>query len=1186
MNYKKLNNYIGWVVFLIAAIVYVITVEPSTSLWDCGEYISTSNKLEVGHPPGAPTFMMLGRLASAFVSTENVAYAVNILSAISSAFGILFLFWTITHFAKKIILNEEEKLTQGSIIAIMGAGIVGALAYTFSDTYWFSATEGEVYGMSSFFTAVTFWAILKWEDESEYISSDRWIILILFLIGLALGVHTLNLLIIPAAAFVYYFKKYEFSIKGFLITGVGSVLVLGFLNSIFIKRSIDLADMFERAFVGMGFNTGTFIFLFVTVLVLGGLMYFLHNKGSRLWHVVVSSLAVLVIGFSSFAMIVVRSNANPPLDENNPETPTTLKSYLGREQYGDWPILYGGFWNSPGKQTDLNQIVGEKYFKSFSVNNKGVKKTFQSEFDAKQYISQSGNPSLEIVQEYIVTGQKFKQVYPKNMDNQYTFFPRMHDKRPEKFRGYRFWSDYKGNPAVPARAPHSGKQNAYIPTSGENMTYFKDYQLGWMYFRYFLWNFSGRQNDIQGHNYHYTGDGMIYKGALTRGNWISGINFIDKERIGTQNNLPTTQSMNEAYNYYFYLPLILGLMGLIFQMIKAPKDAFSIFLLFFFTGIAIIIYLNQKPEEPRERDYAFAASFYAFAIWIGLGVLAVYQWARTLEKGDFQKGVIATLGAGVLFYVIEMAKGSDHAFSYSVLFMGVVAIAMIGVLLLLNKTLKNDKSLAILATIIGLSVPVIMGVQNWDDHDRSNRYFAREIAKNYLNSCEKNAILFCFGDNDTFPLWYAQEVEGIRRDMKVMNYSLLSSDWHYSQLKRKTYEAEAVTSMLTEPEYRAGTRDIILFSKSPKAVSAKQFIQYLKSGKDQSPNDARFGYGRVPFNKIYVTVDKEACVRNGLVREDQKSRIVDRIEWTLSGRFVSKADLALIDILASYKWKRPICFTSTGIQGANRGLGKYLQPEGMTAKFVPIINPGHNKEKMYNLLTGKDVDYTGDGIGDGFNWGNIEKEGVFVDYYTQRMIRSARMHYMQLAESYINSGAQLRQNALRGTDTTGNATALANEYNAKAIEILDKSHENFPISNAKVDELSDYSALMYYRAGDTVKGDLHTEELARLYSENIDYFAEQNQEYIITMVQEIGSFMSHFEQLAQGSGNAKYQLKNYNLEGYNKIKEKIISAANNDLDFSNRIRNNIRTVINSKGRGGIFPGRFINEELKQFMPRK
>jgi len=1184
MNFKKTNNLVGALVLLVASVVFVSTVEPSTSLWDCGEYISISNRLEVGHPPGAPTFMMLGRLISAFTGPANAAYMVNVLSALSSALTILFLFWTITHLAKKLLLREEEELSKGSVIAIMGAGLVGGFAYMFSDTFWFSAEEGEVYAMSSFFTAITFWCILKWEENSKKVSSDRWIVLIFFLVGISIGVHMLNLLVIPAAGFVYYFKKYEFSIKGFFLTGVISIVILGFLNSIFIPTILSVADSFERASssVGMGFNSGAFIFFFLLAGVLGAGMYFFHKNGKRLFHTITVSLTMLIIGFSTFAMIVVRSNSNPPLDENNPETIPALMSYFGREQYGDWPLLYGSYWNSPQKG-NTGEVIGKKYFKGYTTSVKGKKYSFQTEFEANEFLESVNVQGAKIEQEYIVIGNKFEQKYPPGNDNQYTVFPRMFDTRKDKIQGYMNWSNYKGNRSVRAKEPKikegTGYRDMYIPTGAENFRYFKNYQMGWMYFRYFMWNFAGRQNDIQGHNEYYGGDGMIYKGALTRGNWLSGINFIDKERVGTQNDLPRTMQQFEAYNTYYYLPLLLGLIGLVFMIVKAPKDAFSIFLLFFFTGLAIMIYLNPRPYEPRERDYAVAASFYAYAIWIGFSVIAIYKWAMTTDMKQFRNGVLIALGSGALFFLVETISGGTHEFSYSILFMAVLGIAMIVVPMFLHKSMKSKTALAYMATIIALSAPVIMGVQNWDDHDRSDRYFAREIAKNYLNSCDANAVLFCFGDNDTFPLWYAQEVEGIRTDMKVMNYSLLSSDWHYNQLKRKTYKAEAVESLLDEPEYRAGTRDIVVISPNNQAISAREFIEYMKNGRDQNPRDAQFGYGRVPFNKLYIDVDKEAAIASGLVREDQRNSMVDKIEWTLSGGYITKADLALVDILAAYKWDRPLCFTSTAIQGGNRGLSKYLQNEGMTAKFVPIVNPGHNQEKMYSLLMGEEVDVNGVEGNDGFNWGNIEKEEVFCDYYTMRMIRSARMHYMQLAESYVNSAFSLE----RANDTTGTNEAKVKEYREKAVALLDKQYEVFPIESCKIDELLNYTALMYFRAKDSAKGFERSKELAEYYSENIDYFARQNGKYIAEMFQEIGGFMSHFVALEQGTGDNSFALANFNPEGYDALAKKFQQLAVENENFREMVQRDIYTVGQTR-RPGVIPVDFYQYAIPNFLP--
>ena len=1184
MNYRKINNWIGVAVFALASFVFISTVEPSTSLWDCGEYIATSNRLEVGHPPGAPTFMMLGRLISSFSSPEDAAFMVNVLSALSSALTILFLFWTITHLAKKFVLRNEKELDKSDLIAIMGAGVVGSLSYLFSDTFWFSAEEGEVYAMSSFFTALSFWAILKWEENSKNVSSDRWIVLIFFLIGIAVGVHLLNLLVIPAAAFVFYFKKYEFSIKGFLATGVISILLLGILNSLFFPSILSLADYFERSLSDMGapFNTGAFVYFIVLALVLGGALAYFHKKGMRIYHTAALSVLVMIIGFSTFAMIVVRSNSNPPLDENNPETIPSLMSYFGREQYGDWPLINGPHWNSPQKG-NTGEVVGKKYFKAYTVSAKGKKYSFQSEFEANEFLASLNLSGVEVNQEYIPTANIFKQEYPAGMANQYSTFPRMFDTRTEKIQGYMNWSGYSGNKAVRAKEPKikegNGYKDLFIPTGAENFRYFKDYQIGWMYFRYLMWNFVGRQNDIQGHNEYYGGDGMIYKGALTRGNWLSGINFIDKERVGTQNDLPQTMSQFEAYNTYYYLPLLLGLMGLIFLIVKSPKDAFSTFLLFFFTGLAIVIYLNQRPYEPRERDYAVAASFYAFAIWIGFGVLAIYTWAKNNEIKSLKNGILIALGSGVLFFLVETVTGGTHEFSYSILFMAVVGIAMVVVPMFINKSVKNKTALAYMATVIALSAPVIMGVQNWDDHDRSDRYFAREIAKNYLNSCDANAILFCFGDNDTFPLWYAQEVEGIRTDMKVMNYSLLSSDWHYNHLKRKTYKAEAVETLLDEPEFRAGTRDIIVISPNNQQISARDFIEYMKNGRDQNPRDAKYGYGRVPFNKLYIDVDRDAAVASGLVREDQRSSMVDRIEWTLSGGYITKADMAIIDVLAAYKWNRPLCFTSTAIQGSNRGLSKYLQNEGMTAKFVPIVNPGHNQEKMYSLLMGEEKDVNGVEGNDGFNWGNIEKEEVFCDYYTMRMIRSARMHYMQLAESYVNAAFTLE----RTPDSTGANDAKVKEYRERAIALLDKQYESFPIKSCKIDELLNYTAMMYYRAKDSAKGFEKSKELAEYYSENIDYFAKQNSSYIAEMFQEIGDFLSHFDALKQGTGDNTFALANFNPEGYEALANKFREAVTENENLSNLVQRDIYTVQQTR-RPGALPIDFYQYALPQYLP--
>lgn len=1231
MNYIKLNNIVGWVVFLIAAFVYVSTVEPSTSLWDCGEYITTSYKLEVGHPPGAPVFMMIGRIFSAFVSPENAAYMINVVSALSSAFSILFLFWTITHLAKKIVVANNEKLTDGGIIATLGSGIVGALAYTFTDSFWFSAVEGEVYAMSSFFTAITFWAILKWEENAHQISSDRWIVLIIFLIGLAIGVHMLNLLVIPAVAYVIYFKKYKTNFKGFMLTGIISIAVLGFIQSVFINKSISIAAAFERTFTnsfGAGFNVGTLFFFLFVLGLLGFGAYMFQKRGKRVYHIITMSTIVLVIGYASFAMVVVRSNANPPLDENDPETLPALQAYLGREQYGDWPILKGGYWNSPTDNFQERDQSGgfikdgEVHFKSYVVykNENDLEKyleykaspkprqrdllknidvkSFKSEVDAENHIK--NNPGYKVTEKYIVSSIKTKRTYDKNkyrtddeFDKYQTMLPRMWDPRRQKVRGYMFWSGYEGNKSLISKEVNRGSVDQYIPTFGENMSFLFNYQMGWMYWRYFLWNFAGRQNDLQGHNYTYSGDGMIYGGALTRGNWLSGLNFIDNERLGDQSQLPTTMKEDESYNRYYYIPLILGLLGLVFHIIKMPKDAFNIFLLFFFTGLAIVIYLNQRPEEPRERDYAYAASFYAFAVWIGLSVLAIYHWGRNLKAEGIKKGLIGVGAAVLLFFLADNMNGGDMAFGYSIAYMGIVGTILVAVGVAINKATKNEKVLAGAAIVLGLSAPFILASENWDDHDRSGRYFARDIAHNYLNSCGKNAILFCFGDNDTFPLWFAQEVEGYRTDMKVINYSLLSSDWHYSQMKKATYDAPYVETILEEPDYRSGTRDVVYLGDNSTPISARQFVTMMKQNKDRSSIMDIMGATNMEYNTLYVDVDKEAVVKNGLVRPDQVERIVPRIQWKLAGGYISKADLAIIDLLANYKWDRPICFTSSSIQGANRGLSSYLQTEGMTTRLIPVQNPGHDKEKMYKMFMGEPIDINGDGKNDKFEWGGLKNKGIFSDYYTMRMIRGARIHFIQVAEGFINSSNSLNAKYKRDllNDSTLKPDPKIAENKQKAINILDKHFEELPIGRVKVDDITGYLASLYFKAGDTVKGKKYCDQLAKLYDENLTHFSKQSEEYVIEMIEEIGAFLNFFEAIGGVKNSStgvvydrpQYDYEIYNQQTYDQLGAIINSAMAKDNDFYGKIFRNLQDAFNpQKNVRPILPYSFMQQKMPQF----
>ena len=923
MNYKKLNNTIGWVIFLIASFVYLSTMEQTTSLWDCGEYITTANKLEIGHPPGAPFWMMLGRLFSAFASPENAAMMVNSMSALSSSFSILFLFWSITMLARKLAkLNGE--IDKNSTIAIIGSGAVGALAYTFSDSFWFSAVEGEVYAMSSLFTATVFWAILKWDIATdEYRAQEegvdllphpnRWIIFICYMIGLSIGVHLLNLLAIPAIVFVIYYKNYTFSWKSFFIAGIVSLLALVSIQNIIIPKTVSVADWVERLFTnsfGLPFNSGAFFFVaaLLTLIVVG--LRFTRKNGYSLWNTAIISFAVLMIGYSSFVMILVRSNANTPLDENNPESLSQLQAYLGREQYGTWPKLSGQYWNTPAfSDCDEDHLGPDKssFMKVFSISalssaqevtaedtltiknylkpinvhvrffnskNKGkfryslVEKelSFMNEWDLKQFKSycDSVNILLEnenlpkvlafdnnIKKEYLdnLKGKKGDKLY---MPQYTTLFPRMY--RQGEGSKYKIWCGYQGNENRPLPAlsqvggilnqiypsqvfedryqqyeglmqfarnsagPDNTKQyireiatdlyndGLFLPSFSENMQFLFQYQINWMYWRYFMWNFSGRQNDTQG--YGLTGG----NGKILDGNWLSGLDFIDNQRLGDQSYLSNDIKLNKGYNRYFMLPLILGLIGLFYQLYKHPKGWFVVFLLFLLTGLAIVLYLNQKPAEPRERDYAYAASFYAFAIWVGLGVWALFDIGRSFSFSQLKKTAIYTVGGSLIILLIQTMAGNGTTFGLSLTYMSVVSILLFCLMYFLGNKFKTSLISAYLPIILGLVVPSVLALENWDDHDRSNRSTARDFAANYLNSCDYNAILFTNGDNDTFPLWYIQEVEGVRTDVRVANMSLLSTDWHINQMKKRAYESDPLPINMRESVYRSGNRDYVLIT--------------------------------------------------------------------------------------------------------------------------------------------------------------------------------------------------------------------------------------------------------------------------------------------------------------------------------------------------------------------------------------
>lgn len=986
MNYQKLNIITGWFVWLIATFVYLSTIEPTASFWDCGEFIATAVKLEVGHPPGAPFFMLVSRLFSMFVSPENAAMMVNVQSALSSSFTILFLFWSITYLAKKLANGGKDEMDSGKIIAILGSGVVGGLAYTFSDSFWFSAVEGEVYAMSSLFTAVVFWAILRWEaaiDHDKY--ANRWLILIAYLMGLSIGVHLLNLLAIPAIVFVYYFKKYEVSKKGIIWAGIFSVIILGVIQAGIIPWTVILASYFELFFVnslGMPFNSGAYVYL---VLLAAGLVYgvyYTQKQGKVLLNTIMLCITVILIGYSTFGVILIRSNADTPMDENNPENVFTLLSYLNREQYGDRPLLYGQYFNTP--------LDNQEPYKD------GKPVYYQDEKSGK----------------YIISDDK-KSSIPNYASEFCSILPRMYSSEGRHVRAYKQWSDFKGKPKR-YRTISGETKTINKPTLGENIQFFLTYQIGWMYGRYFMWNFAGRQNDVQGH------------GDIIDGNWISGIGFIDNMRLGSQDNLPESLD-NPAKNKFYMLPLILGIIGLVFQFTKDRNNGIVVMLLFFFTGIAIVIYLNQYPYQPRERDYAYAGSFYAFAIWIGLGVYALYDALKNKMPSVVSAGLSSVL-----------------------------CVAL---------------------------VPGIMGAEGWDDHDRSDTYTARDFAKDYLDSCAPNAILFTNGDNDTFPLWYVQEVEEYRTDVRVVNLSLLNTDWYINQMRRKAYDSEPVPFGMEPEKYRQGTRDYVpVINKNKAGVYADvdDVMNFISDDKNaaQFSSNKRMNY--FPTDMFKLKVDSAKVVANGTVPKGYEDKIVDEIKWKVGKSYIMKNDMMILDLLANNDWERPIYFAITTGDGSYIGLQKYFQLEGLAYRLVPYETSSSdgqtgevNTAIMYDNLMNK------------FQWGGMEKDHIYLNENNRRMCMNLRNNFARLAEALINEGKK-----------------------EKAIEVLDRCLEVMPEHNVPFNFFMLPVAEGYYKAGAPEKGNAIVSRLADIYEAELNYYFGLENEFYKSLERELQQSLS------------------------------------------------------------------------------
>ncbi len=1001
-KYQKLNIIIGWLTFAIATTVFLLTIEPTASFWDCGEYIATAYKLEVGHPPGAPFFQLLGRAFSMFVAPDKVGMMINAMSALSSSFTILFLFWSITAIAKKLALKTGE-LTSGKIYAVMGSGLVGGLAYTFSDSFWFSAVEGEVYAMSSFFTALVFWAILKWESVANEKHSIRWIVFIAYMIGLSIGVHLLNLLAIPAIVFIYYFKKYPNPTrKGIIITGFISVAVLGIVQNGIIPGIVSLAAKFELLFVnslGMPFNSGMIVY---SLLLLGGIifgLYYTHQKSKPILNTVILSFLVLIIGYSSFFVLVIRSQANTPIDENNPENPINLLSYLNREQYGDWPLLRGQYYNAP-------------------VDNENPYK--------------DGNPVYvkdETAGKYIISDDRKNSGY--NYDKKFvTFFPRMYSSQPNHISGYKSWGNVKGEPIKTVN--NRGEQETIMkPTFAENLNFFFRYQVGYMYLRYFMWNFVGRQNDNQGQN-----------GNVIDGNWISGITAIDALRLGDQSVLPESLTRNKGMNKFYFFPLILGLLGVFFHFKKDPADALVVSLLFLFTGLAIIIYLNPTPYQPRERDYAYAGSYYAFAIWIGLGVYAIY---------DF-----------------------------------------------LAKKMSGALSAILSTTLCLLCVPSLMAKEGWNDHDRSDRYTARDFAKNYLNSCAKNAILFTNGDNDTFPLWYVQEVEGYRTDVRVVNLSLLSTDWYIDQVKRKAYDSDAVPFSLKESQYRQGTRDYLPVYEQKNLegnVDVKQIVDFISSDSEQAKAQLQAGksINYLPTKKFRLMVDSAKVVSNGTVPRELADSVLPYIDWEINKSYIVKSEIMILDLLAHNNWERPIYFAITTGNDAYMGLENYFQLEGLAYRLVPVKN-----ESADGQVGRIDTKIMYDNLMNKFAWGGMENPKIWMDENNLRMTMNFRNNFYRLADALLKEGKK-----------------------KEAKDVLERGLKVMPEETVPFNYFVSPFAEVYYKLNETKKANAIIKKISDLYVQDLKYYASLDNKSAKTIPSEI-------EQAMRIMGQMMYYLNSFN----------------------------------------------------------
>ena len=1072
----------GWAMFLIAGIVYTLTLEPTASFWDCGEFISSAYKLEVGHPPGNPIFMLTGRFFANFASDPSqVAWCINFMSAMFSAATILLLFWTITALARKIVIKGDNySLT--NTIAIMGAGAVGALAYTFSDTFWFSAVEGEVYAYSSFCTALVVWLILKWENHADEPHANRYIILIAYIIGISIAVHLLNLLCIPAIVLIYYYKKWkEPSAKGSIIAILVSFALIFFILYGLVPGFIKVAGWAELLFVnvfGAPYNTGVIAYFFLVIasicwglyetftqknlnrlklsfivsLIMVGLPFvsesillsllivaalivvtFASKKVNiRLLNTVLTCIMVIFIGYSSYAIILLRSTANTPMDQNSPEDVFALSSYLNREQYGERPLLYG--------YTYTSDIVRD------ANGNPEVK---EGKAIWKRTIKKNENEP----DKYVVTDHKKDYTYQPELN---MLFPRMYSNQSHHVEAYKEWSK-DGNKTNKVKVKtNSGIRYVDKPTFAENIRFFLSYQVNYMYWRYFMWNFAGRQNDIQGH------------GELHKGNWITGFSFIDKHIEGE--NLPSDLMNNKGRNVYYMLPLLLGLIGLFYQAFSGQKGIESFwvtFFLFFMTGLAIVIYLNQTPYQPRERDYAYAGSFYAFAIWIGMGVLGIYSIIKKYLLKD------------------------------------------------------RDNSVVALATaILCLFVPVQMAAQNWDDHDRSGRYAARDFGKNYLSCVEENGIIFTNGDNDTFPLWYVQETEGYRTDVRVCNLSYLQTDWYIDQMKSQAYESTPLPIEMDRSRYGNGKLSYayVLDRGYGYDMELDKAMNYLMSEDKDNKYIPEYGISidHIPNSNLYIDVDSAAVADK--IPADLKGYATDRIDIELANNDALMLNqlsvLSMLNSIAKDNWERPIYYAVTVGPDMYLNLDKHFVKVGLAYRILPVLN---NDTESDGLV---DTETMYDNMMNKFEWGGVDNPNVYLDETVRKMTYTMRMLFIDLAEALI----------------------MEEKYDM-ALNVLDKMMEKIPASATKHDYLSIQPAMAYYSLGETEKGKALLTEIADNSMEYMSWFRSLEYNKLRSISQEylrqeytLKTIIQFFIQQGDEESAEKYLYALSDL-GYNLFKE-------------------------------------------------